>query len=97
MACADHSPDQEVWTYFIVAAVLEDVCEREVDRTAWHDDVRACAGSAISARLVSGFIVFRRPCLFSLVSPGAPKQIGASFSDPEIHNNCGLNCSGYGE
>ncbi|CAH0001710.1 unnamed protein product [Clonostachys byssicola] len=25
----------------------------------------------------------------------APKQLGASFSDPEIVNNCGLNCTGY--
>ncbi|KAK3683823.1 aldose 1-epimerase [Podospora appendiculata] len=25
----------------------------------------------------------------------APKQIGHSFSDPEIHGNCGFNCSGY--
>ena len=32
MACADHSPDQEVWTYFVVAAVLEDVCERPDSR-----------------------------------------------------------------
>lgn len=27
----------------------------------------------------------------------APKQIGHSFSDPEILGNCGFNCSGYGE
>lgn len=27
----------------------------------------------------------------------APKQIGASFQDPEIKNNCGFNCSGYGK
>lgn len=26
-----------------------------------------------------------------------PKQIGASFGDPEIHGNCGFNCTGYGE
>lgn len=26
----------------------------------------------------------------------SPKQIGAGFADPEIHNNCGFNCSGYG-
>ncbi|KAL1843654.1 hypothetical protein VTJ49DRAFT_636 [Mycothermus thermophilus] len=25
----------------------------------------------------------------------APKQIGKSFSDPEIHGNCGYNCTGY--
>jgi aldose 1-epimerase len=25
-----------------------------------------------------------------------PKQLGASFDDPEIENNCGLNCTGYG-
>lgn len=25
-----------------------------------------------------------------------PKQIGEGFSDPEIHGNCGFNCSGYG-
>lgn len=25
-----------------------------------------------------------------------PKQIGYSFSDPEIHGNCGFNCTGYG-
>jgi aldose 1-epimerase len=25
-----------------------------------------------------------------------PKQIGASFGDPEIYGNCGFNCSGYG-
>ncbi|KAK1772669.1 galactose mutarotase-like domain-containing protein [Phialemonium atrogriseum] len=25
----------------------------------------------------------------------SPKQIGAGFADPEIHNNCGFNCSGY--
>ncbi|KAI0154313.1 aldose-1-epimerase [Xylariaceae sp. FL1272] len=24
-----------------------------------------------------------------------PKQIGKSFSDPEIHGNCGFNCTGY--
>ena len=24
-----------------------------------------------------------------------PKQIGASFNDPEIHGNCGYNCTGY--
>jgi len=24
-----------------------------------------------------------------------PKQIGASFDDPEIHDNCGLDCTGY--
>ncbi|CEJ82244.1 Putative Aldose 1-epimerase [[Torrubiella] hemipterigena] len=24
-----------------------------------------------------------------------PKQIGASFDDPEIHGNCGFNCTGY--
>jgi len=24
-----------------------------------------------------------------------PKQLGASFDDPEIENNCGLNCTGY--
>ncbi len=27
----------------------------------------------------------------------APKQIGHSFSDPEINGNCGFNCSGYGK
>lgn len=27
----------------------------------------------------------------------APKSLGASFSDPEIHGNCGFNCTGYGE
>ncbi len=26
----------------------------------------------------------------------APKQLGHSFSDPEIHGNCGFNCTGYG-
>ncbi len=26
----------------------------------------------------------------------APKQIGHSFDDPEIHGNCGFNCTGYG-
>lgn len=26
----------------------------------------------------------------------APKQLGESFSDPEIVNNCGLGCTGYG-
>lgn len=26
----------------------------------------------------------------------APKQIGTGFSDPEIENNCGFGCSGYG-
>lgn len=26
----------------------------------------------------------------------APKQIGHSFNDPEIHGNCGFNCTGYG-
>jgi galactose mutarotase-like enzyme len=26
----------------------------------------------------------------------APKQIGQSFDDPEIHGNCGFNCTGYG-
>lgn len=26
-----------------------------------------------------------------------PKQIGKSFSDPEIENNCGFGCSGYGK
>ncbi len=26
----------------------------------------------------------------------APKQIGRSFDDPEIHGNCGFNCTGYG-
>lgn len=25
-----------------------------------------------------------------------PKQIGHSFNDPEIHGNCGFNCTGYG-
>jgi aldose 1-epimerase len=25
-----------------------------------------------------------------------PKQIGRGFSDPEIHGNCGFNCTGYG-
>ncbi|KAL2260390.1 hypothetical protein VTK26DRAFT_5612 [Humicola hyalothermophila] len=25
----------------------------------------------------------------------APKQIGDGFSDPEIHGNCGFNCTGY--
>ncbi|KAK8129995.1 aldose 1-epimerase [Apiospora kogelbergensis] len=25
----------------------------------------------------------------------APKQIGASFSDPELKDNCGFNCTGY--
>ena len=27
----------------------------------------------------------------------APKQIGASFSDPELKDNCGFNCTGYGK
>jgi len=27
----------------------------------------------------------------------APKQIGSGFADPEIKNNCGFNCSGYGK
>jgi aldose 1-epimerase len=27
----------------------------------------------------------------------APKQIGSSFSSPEIKGNCGFNCSGYGK
>ena len=26
-----------------------------------------------------------------------PKQLGASFDDPEIHGNCGFNCTGYGK
>jgi aldose 1-epimerase len=26
----------------------------------------------------------------------APKQIGASFGDPELKDNCGYNCTGYG-
>jgi aldose 1-epimerase len=26
-----------------------------------------------------------------------PKQIGASFGDPELVNNCGFNCTGYGK
>lgn len=26
----------------------------------------------------------------------APKQIGASFNDPELVGNCGYNCTGYG-
>lgn len=26
----------------------------------------------------------------------APKQIGDGFNDPEIHGNCGFNCTGYG-
>jgi len=26
----------------------------------------------------------------------APKQIGHSFNDSEIHGNCGFNCTGYG-
>lgn len=25
-----------------------------------------------------------------------PKQIGRGFEDPEIHGNCGFNCTGYG-
>ncbi|KAK1761409.1 galactose mutarotase-like domain-containing protein [Echria macrotheca] len=25
----------------------------------------------------------------------APKQVGHSFNDPEIHGNCGFNCTGY--
>ena len=26
-----------------------------------------------------------------------PKQVGASFDDDEIHDNCGFNCTGYGK
>lgn len=26
----------------------------------------------------------------------APKQIGEGFADPQIHGNCGFNCTGYG-
>ena len=27
----------------------------------------------------------------------APKQIGASFGDPDLKDNCGFNCTGYGK